>query len=137
MYNNALGSLETDSTLEPMNTACGICLEEPIQSAVVLSQCRHAFCFACLMDWQSHGKNETDNKWCPFCRGSIEKSVVEEAMGKARMLATRASRLPENDTTQRRELCELAVLELDKILEGEGHAYALLEGRHLKTCSSR
>jgi tetratricopeptide (TPR) repeat protein len=125
MYNNALGSLETDSTLEPMNTACGICLEEPIQNAVVLSQCRHAFCFSCLKEWQSYDKGGTDNKWCPFCRGSIEKSVAEEAWEKARMLVTRALRLQENDA-KRRELCELAVAELDKLLEGEKNETHLL-----------
>jgi Zinc finger, C3HC4 type (RING finger)/MYND finger len=110
------GPLDTQSTLEPVNTACGICLEEPIKSPVVLSQCRHAFCFACLKDWQGYRKMDAATKWCPFCRQDIEKSVVDQALETAASLASRAGRLEPHDP-RRSEWYERALDELEKVIE--------------------
>jgi Ring finger domain/MYND finger len=79
----------TTTTTTPVNTACGICLEEPMQQQVVLEGCKHAFCFACLKEWQTHSTNtgsfdtEDAAMSCPYCRQDIEKSVVQETMEKA------------------------------------------------------
>jgi Ring finger domain len=105
----------------PVNTACGICLEEPIQQQVVLKACKHAFCFACLKDWQARSVNtalsaaENSAMSCPYCRQDIKKSVVEDAMDNAVLYTARAGKLQENDP-DRKKYFELALAELDKIL---------------------
>jgi MYND finger/RING-type zinc-finger len=80
----------SDSLVTPLNSECGICLEEPIKHPVVLPACRHAFCFSCLSSWQGDwrdsptnmmwrmmGQTEKITKHCPFCRVKIEKHVAQ------------------------------------------------------------
>lgn len=119
----------------PVNTACGICLEEPIRQQVVLSGCKHAFCFACLKDWQAYSrqtkwhqqyeaespvtkKKLASSSWCPFCRRDIEKSVVDDALEKAGLYAARAGRLKDNEA-ERKEWYELALTEVDKLFTAD------------------
>jgi tetratricopeptide (TPR) repeat protein len=84
-------STEESEHVEPVNTCCSICLDEPIVNQIVLKDCHHAFCLTCLMEWQKYKKNEA----CPMCRQAIEKTVAEEAFDKAMQYAA-AGRLVEH-----------------------------------------
>jgi tetratricopeptide (TPR) repeat protein len=110
-------ALENDSIAEPMNTACGICLDEPMEAPVVLSQCHHAFCFACLKDWQNYRyrKLEFNIKPCPLCRGGIEGSVASEASHSAILMMSRARWLAKDDP-KREELFDLALTKVEQVL---------------------
>jgi tetratricopeptide (TPR) repeat protein len=124
-------------TTTPVNTACGICLEDPIQQQVVLKACKHAFCFACLKDYQTYtthagvfdgGKAALS---CPYCRHDIEKSVVEDVIENAGLYAERAEKLGENDP-ERKTYFELALAEVNKILvTDERHLGALCLKSHI------
>jgi tetratricopeptide (TPR) repeat protein len=116
-----------DATAVAVNTACGICLEEPIFNPVVLKQCRHAFCFPCLQSWQHYRPNPeaaamefvpgqgNQNKACPFCRQTIEKSATDEILELACLLSARSRRLDLHDE-ERSQLFDAALAEVDKIL---------------------
>jgi tetratricopeptide (TPR) repeat protein len=84
-------STEESELVEPVNTCCSICFDEPIVNQIVLKDCHHAFCISCLMEWQKYNKR---NEACPMCRQAIEKTVVEEAFDKAMWYAA-AGRLVE------------------------------------------
>jgi tetratricopeptide (TPR) repeat protein len=115
------------ATTTPVNTACGICLEETMQQQVVLKGCKHAFCLACLKEWQAyttHTANSFDTEnpamSCPLCRQEIEKSVVEDTVENARLYTARARKLQENDP-ERSKYFELALAEVDKLLLANEH----------------
>jgi tetratricopeptide (TPR) repeat protein len=117
-----------DATAVAVNTACGICLEEPIFNPVVLKQCRHAFCFPCLQSWQHYRPNPeaaamehvpgqgNRNKACPFCRQTIEKSATDEILELACLFSARARRLGSHDE-ERSQLFDAALAEVDKVLQ--------------------
>jgi tetratricopeptide (TPR) repeat protein len=92
-----------------------------MQQQVVLEGCKHAFCFACLKEWQTHSTNtgsfdtEDAAMSCPYCRQDIEKSVVQDTMEKAFLYTARAKRLQEKDP-DRKKYFELALAEVNKIL---------------------
>jgi tetratricopeptide (TPR) repeat protein len=122
MYVKLAGVEILPATTTPVNTACGICLEEPMQQQVVLKDCKHAFCFRCLRDWQAYSTNTAGlfaarnaATACPYCRQDIEKSVVEDAIENAQLYSARAERLPENDP-ERKKYFELALAEVDKVV---------------------
>jgi tetratricopeptide (TPR) repeat protein len=99
-----------------INTECCICLADEIDTPVVLENCRHAFCTACLIEWQrvvptSHDRRET---CCPICR-SEASNVVESILEKARMYASRANRRGVTDEVKKRYR-EEALEEVEKVL---------------------
>jgi tetratricopeptide (TPR) repeat protein len=121
-----------DSLVTPLNSECGICLEEPIKQPVVLPDCRHAFCFSCLSNWQGDcndakpqnlmwemlGRTENITKFCPFCRKEIGKSVTRDVLIKAHIYQAQARRLAQSTReSERMELLQKAVSECDKVLE--------------------
>jgi tetratricopeptide (TPR) repeat protein len=122
-----------ESLVTPLNSECGICLEDPIKQPVVLPRCRHAFCFSCLSNWQGDcsdcpqnevykqlGQAEKITKFCPFCRKKIGKSVARTALIRARRYQTQAQRLDQSaDESERMKLLHLAVSECDMILEAD------------------
>jgi tetratricopeptide (TPR) repeat protein len=107
-----------DHKRAPINSTCGICLEEPIQRPITLAKCTHAFCFSCLKEWQIYSKASLDTNSCPFCRQGIEKTVSEEALEKVKLQALRAGRLDKYEKKEERKaLYDSALAEVDAILE--------------------
>jgi tetratricopeptide (TPR) repeat protein len=98
-----------------INTECCICLADEIDSPVVLENCRHAFCAACLIEWQRVVPTLQDRReTCPICRSessNVEKSLLE----KARMYASRANRKGATDEVKKRYR-EEALEEVEKVL---------------------
>ena len=52
---------------EATNTDCAICLSETIVNPLVLD-CRHAFCFSCLSEYQELMSKYRQQIQCPLCR---------------------------------------------------------------------
>lgn len=119
----------------PVNTACAICLEDPIPSEpVVLPKCNHAFCFSCIQTWQSYSKfdpsidyseepsdgnsnyKSKNQSCCPYCRQDVEKSAVQQAMETAALYAGRAKGSG-STVAERTNLYNLAIEEVDKVLD--------------------
>jgi tetratricopeptide (TPR) repeat protein len=125
--------LMNETLVTPLNSECGICLEEPIKQPVVLPACRHAFCFPCLKSWQGDSKKSSQDKlWemlgqtdkvtkvCPTCRKDIGKSVSQDALLKAHMYQTQARLLPRSaDGVDRMELLQMALSECKRILDAD------------------
>jgi Ring finger domain len=97
-----------------LNMECGICLEDNMVQPVVLPDCRHAFCFACLYDYQ----NSTQNPSCPFCRQDMADGMVRAGqvhLHHIMFLLTRAVRL-EPGSVERARLYRRAGQQVDQIL---------------------
>jgi tetratricopeptide (TPR) repeat protein len=98
-----------------INTECCICLAEEIERPVVLESCRHAFCAACLIEWQRVVPlSQVQREKCPLCRSecsNVEASLLE----KARMHAARANRRDASDEVKT-SYREQALEEIDKFL---------------------
>jgi tetratricopeptide (TPR) repeat protein len=99
-----------------INTECCICLEDKIDTPVVLENCRHAFCTACLIEWQRVVPTSEDRRetCCPICR-SETSNVVDSMLEKARMYASRANRRGVTDEVKKRYR-EEALDEVEKVL---------------------
>jgi tetratricopeptide (TPR) repeat protein len=160
---------------EPINTSCSICFAEPIVNPVVLSGCLHAFCFTCVTEWQKYENSgltyapsnssrissssyTAANKRsgsCPYCRQTVQKSTVEEAMEKVVLYASagrlvdknydpifiRTSNGDDNSATasstaenqrvivldkRQQKFCDLAIAQINQILISEpNHLQAL------------
>ena len=90
-----------EETKQGTSECCSICLSEPIENPIVLPDCGHTFCFACLMEWQNYNKNSLTNNRressssssqkqqgrCPNCRETIQESIVDAAIEKATLYA--------------------------------------------------
>jgi tetratricopeptide (TPR) repeat protein len=129
-----------DSSVTPINTECGICLEEPMSNPVVLSKCGHSFCFPCLKDWQeAYPRHLLDivkrterirNQVCPMCRTTMGKSVVFDTLVKAHFLQYRASKVQGED--EKMKLLDEALSEVNVVLESdEGNTDAILIKAHI------
>ncbi|CAM9889157.1 unnamed protein product, partial [Heterosigma akashiwo] len=61
--------------MESVNTdvECGICLEDQARDPVVIPQCRHVFCFACLQQWKERSDftGPSNRSTCPYCRTEL------------------------------------------------------------------
>ena len=111
----------------PINTECCICLGEPIQDPVTLKSCRHAFCSACLIEWQRQ-KPQGQTPTCPNCRGESE-NVEDDAMEHARLLGGRANRWDiEKRFDEANNLRRQVLRDLENITDkgNEPHLQALL-----------
>jgi tetratricopeptide (TPR) repeat protein len=99
-----------------INTECCICLADEIDTPVVLENCRHAFCTACLIEWQRVVPTSQDRRetCCPICR-SEASNVVDSMLEKARMYASRANRRGVTDELKKRYR-EEALQEVEKVL---------------------
>jgi tetratricopeptide (TPR) repeat protein len=102
-------------SLSGINTECCICLADEIDTPVVLENCRHAFCVACLTEWQRVvPKSEDRRETCPICR-SEASNVVNSMLEKAQMYASRANRCQATDDVKKRYR-EEALEEVEKVL---------------------
>ena len=65
--------------------SCGICLEETITDPIVFDKCKHAFCYACVVQYQTSdlcsNKKVGSKTKCPYCRTEIP-DVVESTDAK-------------------------------------------------------
>jgi ribosomal protein L44E len=129
-----------DSLVIPLNSECGICLDDPIEHPVVLPGCRHAFCLSCMSNWQVECKPNPGNlgrrlrgqsiyKFCPMCRTTIGTSVARDALDKANAYQNQACRIPRNASNdkERIDLLSKAVSVCDKVLEGDANDLDALE----------
>ena len=115
------------------NTECGICLTE-MEQPLVLSDCKHAFCSACLMQWQKHlqrtalqegSKPGTDSS-CPLCRTNTAVDAEQAILDRAILLARRANRTScKMSEEERQQYREEALAQLDQVLENSEHIQAL------------
>lgn len=101
-----------------MAETCGICLEEKIINPMIFTKCKHAFCFSCLVRFQSVSKgthNNTSGTKCPYCRSEIP-DLVESSKSRICVMAARAGRrdLPEEE---RETLVETALEEIEKLYD--------------------
>ena len=99
MKNKLVGvtNVATDEETKQSSTeVCSICLSETAEHPIVLPDCGHTFCFACLMEWQNYTKNSltarnerstSQQGSCPNCRETIQVSIVEAAIEKAQLYA--------------------------------------------------
>jgi tetratricopeptide (TPR) repeat protein len=116
---------EQDDVSSAVNSECGICLEEEISDPIVLGNCKHAFCFLCLKEWQNYSKkllvhqqSATVPSSCPLCRQRIVVDLVEECTEKAKLYAARGCK--ESLSQEERSECySLALQQVDKILTGD------------------
>lgn len=108
-----------------LNTECGICLEERMPDPVVLNECRHAFCFSCLKDWQTYANNASSmasaapssSSSCPYCRQQIQVNLLEDCSEKAKLYAARA-RKKSIPAEERTKFYNLALENVNKALAG-------------------
>lgn len=106
------------------DATCGICLKEKIIRPLVLPNCRHVFCFACIEKYQETNQAPMwrNNKTCPLCR-----AVTDKALHKARMELKRVEMLlDDDDIVGRRDLCNKAMLEIGALGADGGNVAALL-----------
>jgi len=112
-----------------LNCECGICLEEQMKDPIVLEECKHAFCFACLKEWQvyarkprilyqSHHQQPTLTSSCPYCRQQIQVNLIEDCTEKAKLYAARGNKKSLSEE-ERTKCFDLALQQIDKILTGE------------------
>ena len=99
MKNRLVGVTNISSSAEekpPSAEVCSICLSETVEYPIVLPDCGHTFCFACLRGWQTYagnslvGRNERSSSSqgrCPNCRETIQVSIVDAAIEKAHLYA--------------------------------------------------
>ena len=91
------------------HSECGICqtvLQRSIQHPLLIKECRHVFCFACLNRWQSFLRTSSSFQYkeqpsCPSCWSKADDDR-EAILGKALVQAARATRpgLPEDQRLQ-------------------------------------
>lgn len=98
--NSSESSRTTAAALEPdpetirqvleAQPSCGICLSQEMSHPIVLHTCHHAFCFACLKQWNEHEpcltmmataspasthQHNRSSSTCPLCRQPFPKLV--------------------------------------------------------------
>lgn len=110
-----------------LNSECGICLEEQMKDPIVLEECKHAFCFACLKEWQNYARKPilyqshqqpTLASSCPYCRQNIQVNLIEDCTEKARLYAARGNK-KSLSAEERKKCYDLALQQIDKILTGD------------------
>ena len=111
---------------------CEICLKDKALNPVVISGCKHAFCFSCHDKWKgvssSNSKPGTCTSSCPYCRtnSSANNDSREQKLNRAYLNATRAST---NKCLDRRyEYCDYALYDINAILsDNENDMQALFK----------
>ena len=74
--------------LEGTKTDCAICFRETIVDPLVLD-CRHAFCFSCLSEYQERTSKYDKQIYCPLCRNpNAQGAPIAHVL----LLATRADK---------------------------------------------
>jgi tetratricopeptide (TPR) repeat protein len=111
----------------PIDAPCGICHVENIEKPVVL-ECKHAFCFDCLNDWQQceqgsfPSQHPPGNVSCPCCRAN-EQDIESTWIDRATLFLARANR--KNSTAEeRQENFDAALAEIEKVLD-EGNQFSM------------
>lgn len=133
-----VGDVDAHRSIESTNTECPICLEQPIRNLLVLKECNHGFCSACILQWQQYRKLMADliidftptgidditsvevkrmGMNCPYCRTETTDNLEEDLMNKAMLLATRAS--ASNDKSCKESYYKESLSHLNQILETE------------------
>jgi tetratricopeptide (TPR) repeat protein len=135
---NISSSTSTDEeTKQPSTEICSICLSETVEYPIVLPECGHTFCFACLVEWQNYTKNSlaarnerssSQQGRCPNCRETIQVSIVDAAIEKAQLYAA-AGRLTDKVYDHRLKTEQDTV---DEVEEGPG--VILMDERQEKFC---
>jgi len=123
-----VGGTGDGDNIEAVNTECPICFATPPNNAVVLSACRHSFCYSCLFEWQKHvsleaslnqrirvGKSGTP---CPYCKSTETEDVEEDLLHRADLLLVGVN-LPVNSEKQKESLKKQALSCVDKVLMGK------------------
>ena len=130
---NALGgilaSTEDGDSDEAINTECPICFASPPNNPVVLSACRHCFCYNCLIEWQKHAAVEAalhqntiigskSGTPCPYCKSTETEDVEEELLEKVDFLLS-IVKMPITGEKEREALRKQALRCVDKVLRAE------------------
>lgn len=81
-FGEALNSLQQDKLKElwkgimseSMDEECVICMESLVTKTPMVTQCKHVFCRACIINMLEGKEHEK----CPLCRALISKSTITE-----------------------------------------------------------
>lgn len=116
----ALPSSADDSIIEDSHS-CGICGRTPMQHPTVLSCCRNAFCFKCIVEYQGDGEVAQDfmhdASACPKCGEKFERRVMATARATANACVHHIeSVLDDDDVLGKNKLYRMALKEVDKVL---------------------
>lgn len=110
--------VHTTNTTDGDDETCGICLEDIDPMHRVGLSCGHAFCYACLKEYQSKATlrgvaTDVSTVSCPYCRTQIEDNVDSVVIDRALLLISRSIR------QKNHEHATVAVQELEKVLDVE------------------
>lgn len=104
----------TESETQILEETCGICLEDTIVNPIIFSQCKHAFCFSCLVRYQHSSKESVGTgTTCPYCRSEIP-DIVRSTKVKVCIVAARAAG-PEISEEEREALVSKALADIQEI----------------------
>ena len=110
-WKEAMNNVLPDATVNDTKEGpCAICLEETITNPVVLP-CGHAFCFACVGNYQCSSTSK-EGASCPYCRGEIPE-VTQRAMERAILYSKRAILSSANNSEEKKKHAKLALAEID------------------------
>jgi tetratricopeptide (TPR) repeat protein len=117
-----LTAATTDAATEPselLHSSCGICLTEEMTNPFLLDGCKHVFCFACVQQYQEMLPSQTQTSGaaatCPCCPSEMD-DIKEATESRAALHVARAA-APRVSEEYRIEQCNLAMGELQKLLE--------------------
>jgi hypothetical protein len=114
-----IGDVSCLPSKESINSTCAICLSDTITQPIVLSTCKHSFCFKCLRDYHTvlmATQMSGDTFACPCCRTespSADDVVYESAM----MHAIGASQQRDKDPGESDRLCQVALEEIQRVID--------------------
>ncbi|GAX23897.1 hypothetical protein FisN_20Hh103 [Fistulifera solaris] len=96
---------------------CGICLEETIVDPIVFNNCKHAFCYACLIRYQTFSRTSGGAN-CPYCRSEIP-DLSQSMAAKVSLIAARVQRgdLP---VEEQHQLLDQALADVQKVCDNGG-----------------
>lgn len=119
---------ETVEQVLKSRPGCGICLEQNMTNPIVLDGCKHAFCFACLKNWNDYqtrvstfdeqtgtiSRPATDTPTCPTCRGEIPN--VSKALIESALLHMAAAKRSDASEQNRKERCIKAMADIETLV---------------------